>query len=447
MPTNTYTANNGVAQVHIYSGGLNNTTNHTLNLNFSGITKFSHGHHARAGGGNDTFNFTNISNVNSTIVGRLEDSNPASDKIQIEGVDIDLYNPPANVRIVEFNGNHNDAGAPPQQWILIDTGGGYIFYALSGARVDMDGNGMASPGDQEGHFIQQGDLPNFATLQDVVFVDPQDYVPAGLTPDGGIIIQDDDKNAADVMANINGTGGGDLISGGLNDDRIYAGNGNDTAWGGSGDDYVNGGNDDDVLYGAIGNDNLIGGKGNDSVYGGTGNDVLNGWGGDDVLFGGAGNDGMYGQQGNDAFYGGSGNDVIRGVTGDDALYGGGGADRLHGGAGTDQATGGSGADTFEFRTGDLMDWDALSGNWAARNAQLDVIADFVLGEDVIEFNSVATVDSRADLKAWKTTIDGNVYFTVQVRDTNERVLVDVDDTVTWGQFFGSASFDDNFTIL
>ena len=483
MPTSTHTAVNGTGQVHIYSGGLNNTTDHTLNLDFSNITKFSHGHHARAGGGNDTFNFTNIHRVDSVIVGRLEDFNIASDTIAINGTPINLYNPPSNVRIVEFNGNHNDSNSAPQQWILIDTGQGHIFYSLSGARVDMTGNGMANSGNQEGHFIQSHQVPNFATLQDVNYIDPLDYVPEGLTPNGGIIIQDDDKNAADVLANIVGTGSGDLISGGLNDDKIYSGSGHDTAWGGSGHDSLYGGNDNDVLHGSIGNDRTHGGNGNDKLYGGNGNDRIDGasgadrmyggngndkayggndndygWGhdGNDIVKGGNGNDRVYGGNGNDKVYGDNNDDRVYGQNGNDSLYGGSGSDLLYGGnnndlvrgsAGTDRAWGGAGADTFEFRTGDLMDWDQVSGNWDQKNAQLDVIEDFVLGTDQIEFDNYANVDDRGDLKCWKTTIEGNVHFTVQVRATNERVLVDVADNVEWADFFGSANFDDNFTII
>ncbi|WP_166418966.1 calcium-binding protein [Cochlodiniinecator piscidefendens] len=447
MPTSTHTATNGTGQIHTYHGGLNDTTNNTLNLNYNNITGFSHGHHARAGGGNNIFNFTNIHRVDSTIVGRLEDFDPSSDKIQIDGVDVDLYNPPSNVRIVEFNGNHNDPNSTPQQWLLIDTGQGHIFYSLSGARVDMNGNGSANTGDQEGHFIQSNQVPNFSTLTDVDFVDPQNYVPAGMTPNGGIIIQDDDKDAADVLANISGSNGGDLISGGLNNDKIYAGDGNDTVWGGTGNDTIYGGNQNDVIYGGGGNDKIIGGKGNDIGYGGLGNDVISGWGGNDSIYGGKGNDKLYGQQGNDTFDGGQGNDKMYGSTGNDSLAGGSGNDVLNGGSGTDHMTGGSGADTFEFKSGDLMDWDNLGGNWTQKNAQLDVIHDFVLGVDSIEFDNYSNVDDRSDLRAFKTTIDGNVYFTVQVRDTNERILVDVDDSTSWGDFFGSSNFDDNFTII
>lgn len=447
MPTATYTATSGTGQIHIYSGGLNNTTNHTQNLDFNNMNVFSHGHHARAGGGNDVFNFTNIHRVDATVVGRLEDFNPSSDEIQINGVPIDLGNPPSNVRIVEFNGNHNDPNPVPQQWILIDTGQGHIFYALSGARVDMDGNGGANTGDQEGHFILSGQVPDFSTLLDVAFVDPQDYVPAGLTPDGGDIIQDDDKNAADVLANIDGTNNGDLISGGLNDDKIYARGGHDTAWGGSGDDYVNGGTGNDVLYGAIGDDKVIGGSGNDRAYGGLGNDKVYGSSGNDKIWGDKGSDRLFGQQGNDSIYGGNDHDKIYGGNGNDFANGGKGNDLINGGSGADHVRGNQGADTFEFKTGDLIDWDSLSGTTAERSLQLDIIEDFVLGVDTIEFDNYANVDSRSDLAAWKTTIDGNLYMTVKIRDTNERILVDVPDDTSWGDFFSSANFSENFDVI
>lgn len=112
----------------------------------------------------------------------------------------------------------------------------------------------------------------------------------------------------------------------------------------------------------------------------------------------------------------------------------------NGGQGSDTATGGSGADTFEFKPGDLMDWEALSGSWAAKNEQLDLITDFTIGSDRIEFDGFSNVNSMSDLRAWKTTIDGNVHFTVQIRSTNERILVDVDDSTSWSQFFVSDNF-------
>ncbi|WP_166507190.1 hypothetical protein [Frigidibacter mobilis] len=85
MATRTYTATNGLGQIHTYGGGLKNQTNHWDNLAFGPIKDFSHGHHARSGGGYDTFNFTGLDRVSGTVVGRLEDFDPSRDQIRIEG--------------------------------------------------------------------------------------------------------------------------------------------------------------------------------------------------------------------------------------------------------------------------------------------------------------------------------------------------------------------------
>lgn len=326
-----------------------------------------------------------------------------------------------------------------------------------------DGSGASNSGQQEAHFIGADDgrrvtAAELASLPTVGYVDPVNTVPDGYTAQGALTINDDDNVWADALAWIDGSGSGDLIAAGLNDDKVRAGGGNDIVWGGSGDDSVRGGDGDDTLngntgddtingdngndrlYGGTGKDKLTGGAGNDRVYGGDGNDMLNGWGGNDREYGGAGNDRIYGQQGNDSLYGGGGNDKLHGATGTDTLFGQGGKDHLNGGAGGDVATGGGGADVFEFKTGDLLDWDTLSGTVADRNGQIDVITDFAIGVDHIEFDTFANVSSMNDLKTWETTIDGNVHFTVQVRDTNERVLVDVDDAATWSQFFNADNF-------
>lgn len=441
-------AQNGLPQIHVYAMAGDDL----INLDFSSnINKFSHGHHARGDGdgansrGADTFNFRNTHNVSNgeVVVGRLEDFD-GRDRILLEGNEIDLGNLPNNVRVVEFNGAHNDPGATPQQWLLITTStGGHIFYALEGARADMNGNGGANEGVQEKHFIHSADLPNFAALPDVDYVDTQNYVPAGYSAQGGTTINDYDATAADVQAQVIGTGSGDLIAAGLNDDTVRAGGGNDRVWGGSGDDTINAGSGNDTVWGGTGDDNITGATGNDKIYGEDGDDVLNGWGGDDRQYGGDGDDRVYGQQGDDRLDGGRGDDRLYGSTGDDLLLGRAGSDLLNGGAGTDRMAGGGGADTFEFNDGDLMDWDNLGGSWAARNAQLDLITDFRVGSDVIAFDGVDHVDDMSDLRSWLTTIDGDRHFTVQVRATNERVLVDVDETVSWGDFFDS----DNFNIV
>jgi Ca2+-binding RTX toxin-like protein len=452
-------AQNGTGHIHVYSQAGNDT----INLDFANINQFSAGHHARGDGsngtddtstnrGNDSFNFKNVDKVDDIVVGRIEDFDSSRDNLEINGNNISnsqLQSGSGTTggyswRIVEYDADTRDNVSNKQQWILIDTGQGYIFYALEGARV-ANGSGASNSGGQEAHFIgadggHRVTASELAALNTVGYEDPINYVPDGYTAQGRITINDDDNSWADTLTQVNGSSNGDVIAAGLNNDKVRAGAGNDVVWGGSGNDSVYGNSGNDTLYGGIGNDKVIGGVGNDLIYGEGGNDNLSGWGGSDSIYGGDGNDRLYGQQGNDSLYGGSGNDKLYASTDNDVLSGGSGNDLLNGGQGTDTATGGNGVDTFEFKTGNLMDWDNLSGSWTSKNNQLDLITDFTIGTDRIEFDNFANVDSMSDLQSWKTTIDGNVYFTVKVRETNERILVDVDDSTQWSQFFDSDNF-------
>ncbi len=239
--THTHLALNGKTQCQSFPTAMDVMGDSWENLVFGNITKFSHGHHARAGGGNNTFNFVDTGNVHNTIVGRLEDFDPSRDTIRIEGRAIDLQNLPDSVKIFAFNGAHNDANALPQQWISISTsGGGRIFYALEGARIDMNGNGDANFGTQEAHFMPNQNVISAHLMTEVKYTDPQNFVPAGYKLDGGIVINDVDVNRNDVLSAITGTSKGDLIAGGLNDDIIWAQDGNDAVWGGSGHDKAYG---------------------------------------------------------------------------------------------------------------------------------------------------------------------------------------------------------------
>lgn len=477
MPT--YIANNYyTGQIHTWGGSGSDTQN----LGFDVITKVSAGHHVRTRDGNDFINFQNLSNVRNTVVGRIEDFDNSRDKIQVNGNTLNLSDLPSYARIVEWNGDHNDAGAKPQQYLLINSGTasnpGHIFYSLEGARVDMDGNGDANSGDQERHFTR--DLPsNFNNLATVSYVDQVNIVPTGYSPGGGgVVINDIDEDAGDVNAWINGTGNNDLIAAGINDDKVNAGSGNDRVWGGSGDDFLRGGNGNDTikggtgddelrgdgghdqLWGEQGNDLIRGYDGNDKIYGGDGNDKLYGYSGNDKLYGGnnndvmnghSGNDSVYGQNGNDRMYGSSGNDYMSGGNGNDKIYGGSDSDRVYGGSGNDLlqgqsgqdfARGDSGADKFVFKTGDLVNWSNTTGaNSAERSLDLDLVEDFVLGQDKIVFSSYSGVDDMSDLRCWKTTIDGDVHFTVKVHATNDRILVNVADNTQWSDFFNTSNFD------
>lgn len=71
----------------------------------------------------------------------------------------------------------------------------------------------------------------------------------------------------------------------------------------------------------------------------------------------------------------------------DVLIGGTGADTINGLKGADTLTGGAGADTFKFTAGTAA--DNASG---AVFGQADVITDFVIGVDKLQFNSGATTD-------------------------------------------------------
>lgn len=431
----------GLSQIHTYAGSGDDVTN----MKFNNIWKFSHGHHVRGDEGADTFNFMNLHEVSDVIVGRIEDFNYSEDVIQIEGTTIDLFNLPPYAKIVEYNGEHNDPGADPQQYLLINTSaGGQVFYALEGARVDMTGNGGANSGDQENHFVLSA--PNFSQLQEVDYIDQVNYVPVSAVAQGGMTINDTDVKPSDVTDIIYGGSQGDLIAAGLNDDTVYAGDGNDQVWGGSGHDD---------LYGGTGNDIIEGGTGDDLVRGELGNDSLSGGHGDDRVYGGGGNDSMYGNVGDDRLWGEDGSDLISGDAGDDRIWagaqdddisGGSGNDLLSGGAGRDVASGGTGNDTFSFATGDLIDWGATSGTTAQRFGQVDLIDDFVIGEDLIQFddftsNAGKQIDGMEDLSIFKTTLDGNVHFTVKVIGSDERILVDVDDNTSWSQFANSDNFD------
>lgn len=241
----TGTAQNGTGQIHAYAKAGNDT----LNLDFSNVYKYSHGHHARGDDdgsnsrGADTFNFKNLRKVDDIVVGRIDDFDSSRDSLSIDGSNISLNqlkNGSGTTfgyswRIVEYDADSRDSATYNQQWILIDTGQGYAFYALEGARV-ANGNG-ASGGQHEAHFIgasgghhvTASELAGFDT---VGYVDPQNYVPSGYSAQGGITINDDDNTYADARAQINGTSSGDLIAGGLNNDNVRAGSGNDRIWGG-----------------------------------------------------------------------------------------------------------------------------------------------------------------------------------------------------------------------
>lgn len=146
---------------------------------------------------------------------------------------------------------------------------------------------------------------------------------------------------------ITGTSGGDTLTGGFDNDRIYgyashAGSGfagnYDFLNGGFGNDWIDGGSDEDFLSGGFGDDTLIGGDGNDDFLA---NDQFG--------------DGSH-SFGNDRLFGGTGDDYFEDSAGINVMDGGGGNDRFLvasiGGPGNrSTVTGASGRDTYELSSG------------------------------------------------------------------------------------------------
>lgn len=134
-------------------------------------------------------------------------------------------------------------------------------------------------------------------------------------------------------------------------------------WGGPNDggDDISGGGGNDRIFRLTGVDSLDGGRGHDSVryFSDVVADLTTGringprvtdserriedlwtWHGDDVLIGNSLSNSLRSGAGSDVLVGGEGDDLLRGGAGSDALDGGGGEDRLNGGPGDDSCTNG-----------------------------------------------------------------------------------------------------------
>lgn len=173
------------------------------------------------------------------------------------------------------------------------------------------------------------------------------------------------------------------------------------------DNTISGTSNDDRIWGLGGNDNLKGLGGNDQLFGGDGNDSLHGDAGVDIMFGGAGNDTYYVEEtdditseetvagiddgGTDRVYStvsyalarfieratliGTAVANLIGNTQDNVLVGNGSANTLTGGAGKDTLTGGGGVDTFALGPADATSTDKVT----------DYAADDFIGVNAADF--------------------------------------------------------------
>jgi Ca2+-binding RTX toxin-like protein len=192
-----------------------------------------------------------------------------------------------------------------------------------------------------------------------------------------------------------GTAGNDNLVGTADYDIISGGAGNDTIDGGAGSDKMAGQEGDDTFIGGAGADYMIGGAGVDTVdYDDSAGGVIvnlntgTGSGADaagDTLIE---IENLIGSRHTDTLIGNSGDNRLDGGIGTDRLVGGDGRDVLIGGFQSDELTGGAHADTFLFAT---------SAYGLGTGA--DVITDFQVGQDVIQFQRAywGGVDSLDDL--------------------------------------------------
>lgn len=251
-----------------------------------------------------------------------------------------------------------------------------------GILTETPSNGGGTPGDGTATPPPPVVKPPVVTLPPVVSppVEPPAVKPPVTTP------------PAEVLKLINGSTGGDRITGSAKSELIKSGNGSDTVMGGGG------------------NDKLELGAGNDRADGGSGKDYIKGEAGADILFGGDGSDKVDGGADNDRVFGGKGKDILLGGTGKDIIAG---------EVGIDTLTGGKGADWFFFMK------KAEAG---------DFIKDFEKGDKIVLRGDDFGLSGGSLKKSAFSS--GNDHL---ANDANDRIVWDADSHELWYDSNGSAA--------
>ncbi|MEQ6204694.1 calcium-binding protein [Sulfitobacter sp. HNIBRBA2951] len=215
-----------------------------------------------------------------------------------------------------------------------------------------------------------------------------------------------------------GGAGFDLVDGGDGNDTVDGGSGNDTVRGGNGHDEVRGVAGSDTIEGGGGNDSILGGNGFDTIDGGTGLDTIDAGLGNDVAMGGGGNDSIAGNAGSDTLNGDGGNDTIEGQGGNDVIDGGDGSDVLNGGVNNDTITGGNNNDTMTGGIG-ADDFVFADGQGA------DVITDFLVNVDDLDFDALSTINNFAQFQTAATNVGADLV--VDLGGGNQLTLLGVQE--------------------
>lgn len=199
-----------------------------------------------------------------------------------------------------------------------------------------------------------------------------------------------DAYAGGRLSSADGIYGGYTIANGVTIENANGGSGDDRMFGNQVRNIMQGEAGDDYMVGFAGDDRLIGHSGHDFMRGDSGRDQLLGHSGNDRLIGGGDHDVLVGGYDHDVLIGGSGNDVLRGQSGNDRMVGGAGDDRMFAGSGYDVMNGASGNDLMAFGGG--VDIAIFTGRWGD-----DRIANFTLGEDLLDFSRIGGLNTFAQL--------------------------------------------------
>ena len=335
------------------------------------------------GTGNDSFNYTAVTDSQTSAVDTITDftqsSLSAAGALVTEGDNIRLTFTMGNSDdIMTFSDKGDETQGLVTSLLAGNVKGDFAFATdINTLFIDMDGDGTLNADDYK---IK---ITGLTTFHD----DDLDlYVTVGTGGDTFTGADGDDSITSNSGADsLYGDGGNDTITAATNNgaNKIFGGPGNDSLVGGSAADSIIGGSTTtDTATGSSGNDTISSGAGGDTVYGGEGADSITGGAGADSIYGQLGNDTIVSAAGADSVQGNEGNDSITDAAGASSLQGGAGNDTITCGAGVDTMDGGAGNDTF-----DVSDVTVL--------ANRAVISDFVSGSDVIKLAAANTTDGTA----------------------------------------------------
>ncbi|TAD97120.1 MAG: calcium-binding protein, partial [Oscillatoriales cyanobacterium] len=165
---------------------------------------------------------------------------------------------------------------------------------------------------------------------------------------------------------------------------------------------------DDDIEGGDGDDDIKGGKGSDKIKGGKGKNKIKGDEGEDDIEGGDDEDSIEGGIGSDKIIGGAGNDTLTGNEGDDSI---------EGGEGTNILSGGAGKNRYSYKK---------SREGITKVSDADLITDFKVDDDVLEFSNAAFGFSAASF----TRIEITASSVVGIIGSNNLLDFSTDTTVT-----------------